>query len=539
MSSSTSRPIALSRRRAMLAAGAGAAAAALGPRRLLARQATPEAASSTDGRITQERLDAVIAAVPEVVQDILDRTGVPGMAVAIVTADGVPFAGGFGVLELVKPEPVNADTVFQLASLSKPVASTVVSALVGDGIVRWDSRMADLDPRFALRDPWPTSQVTLADLFSHRSGLPDHAGDALEDLGYERDDIIRRLRYLEPGYSFRDGYAYTNFGLSAAAYAAARAADGDWSDISEARLYQPLGMNRTSSRFADYMARDNRAIPHVRRDGAWMVTPEQRDPDPETPAGGVSSTANDLAVWLRMQINSGMHDGQQVIDAAALGQTHVPHAVPHAPTDPFTQRAGFYGLGWNVNYGENQPIGISHSGAFALGTGTAVYALPALGLGVLALTNGMPIGAPETVCLTLLHLAQTGERGPDLLPMIEAGFASLLAPPYGTEVDYTAPLAETTPARDLDAYAGTYANDFYGDLVIERAGDGLSMRVGPSQSFAMTHYDGDIWTFQPTGENAFGLSGMFFTIGPAGTATQLFAEYLEWGGDGEFARTGG
>ena len=97
-----------------------------------------------------------------------------------------------------KPATVDADTVFQIASMSKPVSATVVAKLVGEDLVAWDSRMVDLNPRFALHDPYPTAEVTLRDLFAHRSGLPGTSGDDLEAIGYDRDTIMQRLRLIPP-----------------------------------------------------------------------------------------------------------------------------------------------------------------------------------------------------------------------------------------------------------------------------------------------------------------------------------------------------
>lgn len=185
-----------------------------------------------------------------------------------------------------------------------------------------------------------TSQVTIADLFSHRSGLADHAGDVLEDMGYDRDTVLHRLRYLRPEYSFRDGWAYTNFGLTAGAVAAATAADQTWEDAAEVRLYQPAGMIRTSSRFEKFINDNNHAVTHVQVDGAW-VPKYIRDPDPQSPAGGVSSTANDMAQWMRLQLGNGTLDGTELIAAAALAETHRPHAISSPPGAP----VGFYGLG--------------------------------------------------------------------------------------------------------------------------------------------------------------------------------------------------
>jgi CubicO group peptidase (beta-lactamase class C family) len=393
------------------------------------------------------------------------------MAVAVVHDGAVACAEGFGVRELGKDAAIGPDTVFQIASVSKPVSSTVVSAVVGDGILSWDSRMAEVAPGFALRDAWPTQEVTLADLFAHRSGLPEHVGDLLEDLGFARDDILRRLRFCEPEYTFRGGYAYTNFGLTAAAVAVARAAGTTWEDLCAERLYRPLGMASTSSRFADYMAAANRAIPHVKQGDSWAVTHTQRDPDAQAPAGGVSTTARDLAQWMRLELGRGMVDGTQLIPATALAPAHVPHAVRFPPQDPGTQRAEFSGLGWDLNYTDYGTAQWAHSGAFRLGAATAAYLLPGAGFGVLALTNGYPVGAPEALCLAALDLAQHGEITRDWLALVAPAFAAMGTPQYGTGTDWATPPG-TTPALPDAAYLATYRNDFYGDVELVRAGGG-------------------------------------------------------------------
>ena len=523
----------LTRRRAVATAGAGAVAAAFHGR-AHAQSATPEAAAApTPGLTTPEGIAEAVRQAPEVAKSLMERTGVPGMSVVIAHEDHVLFIDGFGVRELGKSDPVEPETVFQVASLSKALSSTVVSALVGQGSVAWASRMADLDPSFALHDAWPTSQATLTDLFSHRSGLRDHAGDVLEDLGFDVDDIIHRLRYLEPQYSFRAGYEYTNFGLSTAAYAAAKAVGKDWNRVAADVLYEPLGMASTSSRFRDYMAQPNRAVPHSPLGpgwpgGAadWQVAPLQRDPDAQTPAGGVSSNAVDMARWLLLQLGAGTIDGKELIPAAALAPTHTPQAVTRPAKDPATGQASFYGLGFNVNYNDFGLPVLGHSGAFALGAATCVEMLPASRFGVVALTNASPVGLPEAFCLSILDLARTGTISTDWLAVVTPSFQNIAAPTYGTDIP-AAPPSPATPAQPNAAYVGTYANDYYGDATISETADGLALGIAnAAHDFALAHFDRDTFTWQPIGENAYGPSALSFTLGPDGTATGFSDQYL-------------
>ena len=195
----------------------------------------------------------------------MTQTGVPGTAVAVVYDDEVVYERGFGVRELGKPEPITPETVFQIASLSKSLSSTLVAAVVGDGTTTWDATIGSLEPGFALSDPWVSDQVTIRDMLCHRSGLPAYSGDPLVfTFGYDRDECLRRLRYYALATPFRTTWAYSNLGFSAGAYAAARAAGQSWEDLAEARLFAPLGMTSTSYRFADFGRRENRAAPHYR-----------------------------------------------------------------------------------------------------------------------------------------------------------------------------------------------------------------------------------------------------------------------------------
>ena len=146
------------------------------------------------------RVDEAVAKVDGLVGDLMKSTGVPGMAVAIVHGGKVLYAKGFGVKDVSRGQgqenKVDADTVFQLASVSKSVGSTVVAHEVSDSVVAWDTPVTSKLPWFALGDAYVTGHVTIADLYSHRSGLPDHAGDKLEDLGYDRRQTLERLKYL-------------------------------------------------------------------------------------------------------------------------------------------------------------------------------------------------------------------------------------------------------------------------------------------------------------------------------------------------------
>ncbi len=339
-------------------------------------------------------VDNAVAKLDGMVDDLMKKSGIPGMAVAVVHGGKTVYAKGFGVKDVRSGDKIDPDTVFQLASLSKPLSATVVAHQVGQSAIGWDTPIVSKLPWFALSDPVVTRMVSVGDMFSHRSGLPDHAGDMLEDLGYDRRYVLERLRQL-PLDPFRISYAYTNFGLTAGAEAVAVSAGKPWEDLADEVLFHPLGMASTSFRFADYQARPDRAVGHIHVDGRYEPL-YVRDPDPEAPAGGASSSVNDMTRWLTMMLANGSLEGKQIVDPKALLPAVTPQIVSSRATEA-AMRSGFYGYGFNVGPTSAARMELSHSGAFELGSGTNFVILPSADVAIVALTNATPSGVPESL----------------------------------------------------------------------------------------------------------------------------------------------
>jgi hypothetical protein len=240
---------------------------------------------------------------------------------------------------------------------------------------------------------------------------------------------------------------------------------------------------------------------------------------------------------MRLQIGKGTFEGQEIVPTEALAETHQPHIVSVPAKDPHTGRADFYGLGWNVGYTDSGSVRLSHSGAFALGTGTTVYIDLASGLGICVLTNAAPVGAAETVALQFLDLAEHGALTRDWPALVTPQFQAMSAPTYGTDVDYAMPPASAAPPLPAKAYAGSFCSDLYGRIVVAEADRDMILGLGPAlRPYALTHYDRDVFTYQPTGENAFGPSAVTFLVGADGRAHQVTIENLDQQGQGAFAR---
>lgn len=504
----------------------------------------PDAASSpanySNAPITQAMIDAAIAKLDGIAEEVMMRSLVPGMAIAVVHNDVMIFAKGYGVRSLTAPDPVDIHTVFQLASLSKSVGATVVAGVVGDGSVSWDDPVVKHLPGFTLDDPYVTQHVTISDLYSHRSGLPTHAGDLLEDLGYDRDTVLSRLNGY-PLETFRTYERYTNFGLTAAAEAVATAEGTTWAALSKSRLYARIGMNDTSSTFADFMARENKALGHIRKDGVWELTPQQRDPDPQSPAGGVSASVSDMANWMRLMLGAGSFEGDTVIDPQSLFAALMPHAsaetdLSRLPTTGLPDgRPGMYALGIGVGVDASGRVRYSHSGAFLLGAATRYELLPSEHLGIVVLTNGQPRGIPEAVSAAFMDEVERGSQAFDWLSAYEGLFDNFYT--NHSKLAGETPPVDPVPALPYAEYAGTYANTLYGpaEIVVESNGS-LTMALGPVPlHFTLSHWSGNTFSYMPTGENAVGISAVDFNA-TGGVVTAMTVEFLDENGLGTFVK---
>jgi CubicO group peptidase (beta-lactamase class C family) len=447
--------------------------------------------------LPENAVDNAVAKLDGIADELMKKSGIPGLAVAVVHGGKTVYAKGFGVKDVRNGEKVDADTVFQLASLSKPLSATVVAHQVGTNAIGWDTPIVSKLPWFGLSDPVVTGMVSVGDMFAHRSGLPDHAGDMLEDLGNDRRHILESLRQL-PLDPFRISYAYTNFGLTAGAEAVAVSAGKSWEDLADEVLFRPLGMASTSYRFADFEARPDRAVGHIHVDGRYEPL-YIRDPQPEAPAGGVSSSVNDMTRWLTMVLANGSHDGKQIVDPKALLPAVTPQIVSSPATEP-AMRSGFYGFGFNVAPTSAARMELSHSGAFELGSGTNFVILPSADVAIVALTNATPSGVPEALTAQFADLVQFGEVREDWLKLYQ-GLMAPMEQPMGSLVGQKPP-ATPAPAAPLASYVGTYNNDYWGPARVTEKDGKLQLALGTKLDVPLDHWDGNVFTYSWVSENS-------------------------------------
>lgn len=317
----------------------------------------PSALAEADAR----RVDAAA-------RGAIDRGEIPGAVVLIVAGDRVVFHRAYG-LRAREPEarPMRADTVFDLASLTKPVATAASIALLAErGKLRLSDPVARYVPGFAANGK---AGITIEQLLLHTSGLP--ADNALSEYAGDRAAMLARALAAAPRSAPGEVYTYSDVGYIALGEVVARASSEGLDAFAREGLFEPLGMRRT--RFSPAGALAAEAAP-TERLGDRVLLGTVHDPRARALGGvaghaGLFSTAADLGRFARMLIGGGALDGARVLAEGTVRELLAPRALP--------------GGGRRAYLGAASGSAVSHTGF----TGTSLWVDRARRIAVIILSN--------------------------------------------------------------------------------------------------------------------------------------------------------
>lgn len=495
-------------------------------------RATLAAALVTLGAASFARAQEPYAGLDAYIAKAVQTWKIPGMSVAIVRNDSVIYTKGFGTLSAQNHTPVNDQTLFEIGSSSKAFTATLVAMMVTDGKMNWDTHLADYLPGFKLYDPEANAEVTLRDALTHRSGI---ARGELVWLGsgFNRDEILHRIRFLKPESPFRSKYSYQNMMFLAAGQAAGKAAGSTWDALIPQRIFGPLGMT-SSVTTSKGLTTTNVARPHT-LDHDTALVEGMFDGDNIGPAGAILSNAKDMAQWLRFQLNDGVVNGKRLVNSTALREIHSPQilAVSGAPPagrggggDPAAARDTIpvthfssYGMGWFVEDYHGQLMW--QHGGNTTGMTAAVGMLPEQHVGVAVLSNMQGAQLPAIVMHYIFDRA-LGLPNKDLSAESYARYAvqrkraDSVAAAQATEHP-----KDAKPPLPINAFVGTYTDSLYGDATVSLVEGQLELSRGdwhgPLQFWNATNFR---WLLPP-GSPA-GQINIKFEIAPDNTVTGLW-----------------
>ncbi|MDX2417066.1 MAG: serine hydrolase [Xanthomonadales bacterium] len=432
----------------------------------------------------------------------MSEFNVPGMAIGIVKGEKTLLAQGYGVREIEKPEKIDSETLFKIASNSKAFTTAALAVLVDDGLISWDGLVIDYLPEFRMKDPWVTANFTVKDLLTHRSGLAPFVGDMLlwpEPNAFTVRDIIYALRFFEPVSSFRTKYAYDNQLYIVAGEIIPPVTGQSWGEFVESRIMRPAGMKHC---FADRIPKRkmrNLATPHGVIEGRLSVIERSRIPSQppiSAAAGGVICSLEDMLTWVRTQLNRGTTPkGLELFSSTQSREMWKPQMLLNVrERDYELNRTHFkaYGLGWRLAdvHGYKE---VSHTGTLA-GMKSYVVLIPELELGVVLLTNSSSSAARSSVMNTIVRSFMPVKQV-DWIQMVldETEAAQQTEQQELVEEALVETDMKSGNVPGLSLFTGLYRDPWFGDINIDLENGQLVFSAVKSPKFkgVMRHHDGN------------------------------------------------
>lgn len=387
---------------------------------------------------------------------------IPGMAVGIVKDGEIIYAKGFGVKQLGKPDKVDPNTIFSIASVSKNMTAAALGILVDKGKINWDDKIIQHIPWFQLKDPWVTREITIRDALTHRVGLGRILGNRLQFMTESpRDTILYHMRFMELEKPFRSEFVYNNVMYSLAGQIIEYTDGRTWDEFLKQELFYPLEMTSSTTSIKELKETDNIAFPHQYINGKVISIP-RRNWDNAGPAGGVNASINDLNNWMLMQLQTpGTFKDKTIISTQQMNEIHKPQMVRFQSDATASQAT--YGFGWNILDYKGRRV-LTHGGATD-GFNTAMYLVPELNLGIIAVGNTFN-SLGNAIAYQVID-SYLGERDVDWSERYLLGYKNAYQRTLKTREEiHNARIRNTSPSFSLDAYVGKYFSKGYGEVEV-------------------------------------------------------------------------
>ena len=407
----------------------------------------------------------------------LESIGSPGFAVAVVKDGKVLALDAFGFRNANR-DSVNVDTMYYIASATKPMVAMTVLILQDEGKLNIDDPVSKYLPDFGLANANPEKPITLRDVLCHAAGINEFKivwKDAY--TGQITDgDYYRMLRDVEASRSVD----YSNVHYTLLGRVIGAVTGKSWKDVLDEKLFAPAAMHRSTAYASKLYSDDNVAIPMLELDRKWEVSPVVKTDRTMHAAGGVGLSARDAAQWLLLNLEQGSIDDRVILRKATCQEMLSMQARFPEIEGSIRQEEGF-ALGWQMgNYrGKYRPM-FMHGGGY-VGTASYFAFLPDERIGVAVLANAGPSGNAITslVMIDVFDRLLGIEDVDDLKPRFEQLANRMRATPEMKQPAGTNP-AEESQLLTLspEEYEGEFQSEDWGMATVELGDDQLSIQIG-------------------------------------------------------------
>lgn len=451
---------------------------------------------------------ADLRGLDQFVEEVMKEWHVPGLALGVIRDGNTVLVKGYGFRDVEQRLPVTPRTLMAIGSNSKSFTVVLMGMLVDSGKLSWDRPVRTYLPDFQLKDPFATQEMTPRDLVTHRSGLPRH--DALwYGRSFGREELYRRLQFLEPSASFRSRWQYQNLMFLTAGYLVERITGRSWDDLIRERIFVPLEMRRsnTSVRNLDPES-DDAAVAYVWREcpesraassgypqnsaQCGLVRVPYRNIDAVGPAGSINSSVEEMLHYIQFHIDSGAYGGRQLLSKENAREMQTPQMlVGSQEIWPDELGMATYGLGLSVTAYRGRKL-VQHGGGID-GFISQMSWMPKERIGVMVLTNQSGNNPVPNIVTRRVFDLLLGLDPIDWVARVKEQERQARERREQQRKEREAQRKPgTRPSHPLESYVGEYEHPGYGKLAVRAEGQSLLLVLDDFQA-PLKHYHYDVF----------------------------------------------
>lgn len=413
-----------------------------------------------------QNTDKRLAGLDTMITRILKEWNVPGVSVAVVEKNKVIMATGFGHKDYENKKPVTENTQFAIGSCTKAFTALLVGYAIKEKGIDLDAPVNTYFPALKFSDNTLTTGVTLRDMLCHRTGVPRHDYSWYSGAATTRDSLVHNIRFLEASAPLRQNFQYNNYMYMAIGTLLEHQYRKTWEELIREKLFAALAMKNSTTgemgKEGDFSYGYTFKNDKVQKVDFLTTTMKGI-----APAGGITSTAKDMANWLLMWTNQGKFDGKEIIAPHFYQQAISSQMIVSAnlPSPKMPDYYFFnYGLGWYVaNYRGH--YGVAHGGNIN-GFSTFVSFMPTDSIGIFVSANQNNSFVPR-ILTNLIIDRMIGAGFRDWNTMMKQPAATTNSPEKNNTVS-------AKPSNPLTDYNGTFKKSAYGNITIRENNGQLS-----------------------------------------------------------------
>jgi CubicO group peptidase (beta-lactamase class C family) len=312
----------------------------------------------------------------------IEQNGFPSLAFGIVQGDKLVFSKYLGFADRASKKKASSSTLYRIGSISKVFTATLLVMARDAGRLRLDDWLATYLPAEIplAADPKGAAEITLRHLATHSSGLARMPATmrTKEDDPYDRiskAELLAGLKKTKMDFPIGLRYSYSNLGFSLVGVVLEKAFGQPYEKILEKLLLEPLEMKDTAIALDETMSA-RLATPYSKSDTSKKTADWKLGAF--SPAGGIASTIEDMALFIALQLKAGK-PGKYVVSSGSLTELHTPQRLTN-------NWQGAVGLGWHVQPSSQYGDIVWHNGGMD-GFRSYLGFAPARGVGIVILTN--------------------------------------------------------------------------------------------------------------------------------------------------------